>query len=138
MADNIFPCIDCGREYNHSKLSSCPGCSEIEQQQKLGGAATSVGVEDPTLAAIKLSIEAADRTTHAIRAFTSYFGVLITSAMIAGLVYLLGALVVYVNHDVEALLLFVGLAYIVIGVGAIIALSKFLTEWKLSKVPKKY
>ena len=31
MADIVEPCNDCGRIYNKSKLTTCPGCSALRQ-----------------------------------------------------------------------------------------------------------
>ena len=138
MADNIFPCIDCGREYNHTKLSSCPSCSEVKPTIVAGATLVEdneISRNSAILQALEKSIQASNRTTHAVRAFTSYFGVLIVYGMISGLFYGLGLWYFTSKYDTEGLFWVLVITIAILTFGSFHALSRFLTEWRLSKVP---
>lgn len=58
----IKPCEECGRNYNHVALDSCPGCNATN------GSGTNRFVVSPERKDHLELIRAQDRTTHALRA----------------------------------------------------------------------
>ena len=62
LSDSIYPCDECGRNYNHVLIDSCPGC-----QATSGSGARRYEVSADREAHLQI-IAAQAKTTHALRA----------------------------------------------------------------------
>ena len=105
MADLVEPCIECGRIYNKSKLTTCPGCSAMRQvdaakvpsQNKTAKSVFAEEVSDSELLEqlvreARLTRLATQSTATQLAAFAGFLWISTVAGIIAGVFYVLANL----------------------------------------------
>jgi hypothetical protein len=130
----VKPCEQCGREYNHVALNSCPECNVTEGSGKFSGHKPSPEEQGNIL--LEKIQQGVDRTTFAVRAVVSLTAILIVTSGAVFVLQLLARLAQ--SSDLETLVGFLNIISVAVAlVGIFIAYSQFFREWRMSKVPDR-
>ena len=108
---NLRRCEKCGRDYNATRLNSCPKCRSIELSNESKVLERQVNSESSLEDIEKIMVEnqerqiaATNRTTHAVRAFVLFLFYQLSSITTAAILYFLAVWVGNQNDECEPIL----------------------------------
>lgn len=134
MAELVEPCIECGRIYNKSKLSTCPGCSALRQDDatkvpslnKSSKSAFAENTSDNELLTqlvneAMLTRRATQSTATQLAAFASFVWISTVTGIIAGFFYAMATINADYDGRMNSSLAII--AVMVAIIGSIVALA---------------
>jgi hypothetical protein len=154
---NKLTCSECGRLFNLRKDGNCPNCGYLPKPVEKPvlswnefptAGENSIEARDRKPISLEPNsdlstllnenVEATNRTTHAVRAFVSYFAAFMITGLVGMLIWMLGAFALTTSDDPVLTMTVTSILILLVAIaGTAVALVWFFKEWALSRVPKR-